>query len=194
MLTTVDNFQILQPFLEFSEEEDYFYFLQIVKRKKENPDQTKNAKALKTYYVSSLKKFNAIEEEVKLLCQLHNARAYLNLNRRSFERIAFQTLKKITDCILNKDFRGVAHAYNSVCGTFSAEINKKWIIDVDADFTETLIVGNQIGDANIYGYIPTINGFHIITCPFNLLELEQFKINHPFDVHKNNPTLLFYTH
>lgn len=41
----------------------------------------------------------------------------------------------------------------------------------------------------IYDYIPTKNGYHIITKPFNL---KQFKDKYPdIDVHKNNPTILY---
>ena len=38
-------------------------------------------------------------------------------------------------------------------------------------------------------YIPTKNGYHIITKPFNL---KQFKDKYSdIDVHKNNPTILY---
>lgn len=38
--------------------------------------------------------------------------------------------------------------------------------------------------------IPTVNGYHLITKPFNL---QKFKEIFPYiDVHKNNPTLLYF--
>lgn len=43
--------------------------------------------------------------------------------------------------------------------------------------------------SKIYTHIPTKNGYHIITKPFNL---KQFKDKYPdIDVHKNNPTILY---
>lgn len=47
----------------------------------------------------------------------------------------------------------------------------------------------KISGSKIYGYIPTKNGYHIITKPFNL---KQFREKYPdIDVHKNNPTVLY---
>ena len=38
--------------------------------------------------------------------------------------------------------------------------------------------------------IPTLNGSHLITSPFNT---EEFMIDYPnFDIHKNNPTILYF--
>ena len=47
----IDNFEKIKEFLNFNEGE--FYFLQILKRKKENPEQTGNSKVIKTYYISN---------------------------------------------------------------------------------------------------------------------------------------------
>lgn len=48
---------------------------------------------------------------------------------------------------------------------------------------------NKVYESKIYAYIPTKNGYHIITKPFNL---KQFKDKYPdIDVHKNNPTILY---
>lgn len=48
---------------------------------------------------------------------------------------------------------------------------------------------HKIYDFKIYDYIPTKNGYHIITKPFNI---KQFKDKYPdIDVHKNNPTILY---
>lgn len=48
---------------------------------------------------------------------------------------------------------------------------------------------HKVYDFKIYDYIPTKNGYHIITKPFNL---KQFKDKYPdIDVHKNNPTILY---
>ena len=193
----VNNFNLISKFLTFESGDD-FYFLQILKRKKENPEQTGNSRTIKTYYIDSLEKFFKLEKEIQTLCELHNARAYINLNKRSYEKIAFHHLKKVTDCLLNKDFKSIKDAYNSVCGSFSNSTEKRWIIDVDSSIEEATLIAHEIqkqsieNESNILGYIPTINGFHIITKPFNTQLIASFKIQHPFDIQKNNPTLLYY--
>jgi hypothetical protein len=45
---------------------------------------------------------------------------------------------------------------------------------------------------NLVDVIPTVHGYHIITHPFNLKQIEPFKALYPFDIQRNNPTLLYF--
>ena len=194
---TINNIEIIKPLLAFPKD-DTFYHLQILKRKKENPDIGSNNTVVKTYYISSIEYLETKMDEIINLCDFHNARAYINLNRRSYEQVAFQTLKKVTDQIMNKDFRSARKAYESVCGAHSAAKNdKRWIIDVDEPEISPIMLATidhkcepfTEGDTKIWARIPTKNGWHLITSPFNL---KTFKEEYPeVEVHKNNPTLLY---
>jgi type II secretory pathway component PulL len=113
----INNVLILASLLTFESEDD-FYHLQILKRKKEHPELGSNSYVVKTYYISSLKYLGNKMPEIQQLCQFHNARAYINLNVRSYEKLAFQMLKKVTDQIMNRDFRSVRKAYESVSGEY----------------------------------------------------------------------------
>lgn len=192
----IDNFKRIKGFLEFKEGE--FYFLQILKRKKENPEQAGNSKVIKTYYINSLEYFESIEEEVKQLCQFFNARAYMGLNRRSHKRVALYMLKEVTDLILNEQYEAVKNAYNTCCGQYTVE-DKTWIVDIDVQDKDFLlqtireIEKCQSGyDDIVLGTIPTIHGYHILTRPFNIKQFEPYMAKNPLDIHKNNPTLLYY--
>jgi hypothetical protein len=129
--------------------------------------------------------------------------------------MAFHTLKKITDQIMNRDFASVRKAYESTCGAQVSEPDKKWILDVDwvdfgledrGDIDENslemrrdALINNIIAD--VQGYVaesgrddtswtlPTKNGMHIITRPFNPQEFEP-KWN-KIVIQKNNPTILY---
>ena len=188
----IDNFDLIQNILEFRNEDD-FYFLQIIKRKKEHPELGSNNYVLRTYCIRSVEHLENKKDEIIDLCTTHNARAYINPNRRSFENIALHTLKKVTDIILNKDYKSARKAYESVCGKYHNEPNKKWIIDMDgytiysdyAEFVEEEVI---MAGGTPYAIIPTKNGIHLITSPFRL---DNFKYNKMFEVHKNNPTILF---
>lgn len=187
----VDNFNQIKTLLTFNSC-DEFYFLQILKRRKENPEIGSNSTIIKTYYISSINYLTEKEEEIKTLCKLYNARAYINLTSRSYERIAFHNLKKITDCIMNKDFKSIKNSYDSVCGSYGFG-EKRWVVDIDGKLNSYIEIEiNMIepkGD-KILAVIPTLNGVHLITKPFNL---QKFKELYPLiDVHKNNPTLLYY--
>ena len=192
----IDNFEKIKEFLNFNEGE--FYFLQILKRKKENPEQTGNSKVIKTYYISNFEYLNSIEEEVKSLCHFFNARAYIGLNRRNSKKVALYMLKEVTDLILNEQYDAVKNAYNTCCGQYTVG-DKIWIVDIDdksdsiVDKFITAINQCQSGyDQIILGTLPTINGWHLLTRPFNLKQLEPFLSIYPADIHKNNSTLLYY--
>lgn len=188
----VNNLEIIKNILSFESSDD-FYHLQIIKRKKENPDVGSNSVIIKTYYITSIEYLERLMPEVISLCNFHNARGCINLNVRSFEKVAFHTLKKVTDIIMNKDYKSVKSAYDSVCGEFGTGRNKMWIIDIDNN-NESLSIDVQKnineclpGGDKIIVDLPTKNGHHIICKPF---DMRGFKFS-DIDIHKNNPTILY---
>jgi len=194
----IDNLKQIKQLLVYDSEDD-FYHLQIIKRKKEHPELGSNSYIIKTYYITSNEYLDLKFEEIKNLCDFHNARAYINLNRRSFEKLAFHNLKKVTDCIMNKDFKSIRKSYESVCGSYMNESNKKWIIDVDTkDFNQVLWFAEktrnqETKESNVITFIETKNGWHIITKPFNTDLYGRLIISNLLgvDIHKNNPTILY---
>jgi hypothetical protein len=182
------------------------YFCQILQRKKDAKEGQKvngtnnNSRLVKAYYIKSLDQFDFIENEVIKLCELFNARAGINLNRRSFEKMALQHLKKVTDQLINKDYSKAYKAYSSVTGAYSHDSDKKWIIDLDGEAENTFdFVANinnflktlepNVGESKVITRIPSKSGSHLITSPFNL---KDFKDKYPtISVHKNNPTNIY---
>ena len=204
---TVNNFEQIKSMLVFDTEDD-FYHLQILKRKKEHPDLGSNSLVLKTYYISSVEYLEMKRLEIINISDFGQARAYINLNRRSFEKIAYQTLMKVTSQIMNKDFRSTRKAYESVCGAHSNEKNRKWILDIDwkdydienspvaqqefvnrvKDAVDTALTQcDKCGDTTYE--VQTKNGVHLITPAFNP---QSFMTEFPkIDIQKNNPTILY---
>jgi len=189
----IDNFQQIAGILQF-DSEDEFYFCQIIKRKKENPELGADNIVVKTYYINSVEHLLSVKDEMTHQCDYHNARVYINLNRRSYEKIAFHALKNITDHLLNKEYKSVKRSYDSVCGQFSIENPKKWIVDIDnkdTDMNEICVFLDTLQPigAKLLAIIPTKNGNHMITTPFDMSVFKQQFPN--IDVHKNNPTVLY---
>lgn len=188
----IDNFSIIEPLLKFNSEDD-FYFVQILKRKKEHKELGSNSYVVKTYFIKSLEDLEFHKPEMICLADFHDARVYINLNKRSFEKMAFHSLKKISDIIMNKDYKSVRSAYNSVCGLYSEKDDKSWIIDIDDvnynqfEFLSYVQELEPFGDKFI-AKIPTKNGYHLIVKPFNLTWISS-RFN--FEIHKNNPTILY---
>ena len=191
----INNFDQIKELLEFKSDDD-FYHCQIIKRKKEHPKLGSNSYIVKTYYIKKVEELDYYRDEMITLAELHNARIQINLNRRSFEKMAFHTQKKIADQLMNRDYKSVRKAYNSCCGKYSNETNKKWIIDIDEklELNDLSNYANIINDTSpmglkVHDFIPTKNGWHIITESFNL---HEFKIVYPdINIHKDNPTILY---
>lgn len=191
----VNNFKLIRSLLAFESEGD-FYFLQVLKRRKDNPSLSKDVKLINNYFIYSLEQFDGLEEHIINECNINNARAYIRLNVRNSKKIALQTLKKITDLIICEDYKAVKTAYISACGEFHSDKNKKWIIDVDNLSIDIDSLKNDLyklqketGKEPILIQIPTKNGIHIITHPFNLQEFKkQYSL---IDIHKDNPTILY---
>jgi hypothetical protein len=193
----VNNLELIKTLLDFTSDDD-FYFVQIIQRKKDNPETrwtNNSARIVKAYYIRSVEQLDKQFSEMKLLADTYNARVGINLNKRSFERTALHMLKKVTDQILNKDFASVRRAYNSVCGEYSIG-DRIWLIDVDnidgvpvedTPLIEFITCQQPEGD-KVLGKIPTKNGYHLITKPFNTI---LWRMSYEHQIHKNNPTILY---
>jgi len=192
----VNNLEDIKPYLKW-ETADVFYHLQVLKRKKENPMLDSNSYTIKTYYIRSMEELDRKWDEIVSMCESNNARAMINLNKRSFEAIAFHTLRKISEQIFNKKYDSVKSSYDSVCGKYSATgIQKYWLVDIDdtTEIDEELI--NTINSMEpdpysekVLGTIPTKTGYHLVTKPFRLDMI--LKLYPKLEVKKNNPTNIF---
>ncbi len=189
----IDNYQIISPLLSWNLDE--FYFIQVIQRKKDNPNikgRNNNNRLIKSYNITSLEHLDALYDEMRALADVFNARIGINLNKRTFEKTAFNTLKKMADCMHNRDFKNVRNAWNHACGIRTGG-DKLWIVDVDDLEGETEMIAyirdlSPEGDKHI-ATIPSKNGFHLITKPFNIFEFTDWYPQ--TEIHKNNPTNLY---
>lgn len=200
----IDNFDKIIPLLEFPKVDDSFYFVQVLQRKKDHNGvalggSNNNSRLIKAYQIRSAEHLLVHKEEMIKLAEVFNARVGINLNPRSFEKTAFQLLQKVANQMQNKDFCGVRKSYDSVCGNYHAEMDKRWLVDIDTknqieiDYVKECVSALQEKIANrsysILAELETKSGFHLITNPFNLAEFS--KVCPHIEVHKNNPTLIY---
>lgn len=208
-MNSVNNFDIIRTLLNFRSEDD-FYFCQTLQRKKDNPDFTRSTKVINMYLVDSLEKFDRYRPRIIAECNHYGARAYFNLNRRSYKKVALGVLQETARFVSQETYKPVKNIYTKVCGQFSNEKEeKKWILDVDNledidllykfDNPEgrrnTMMIRTinnskpEINGSKILASIPTRNGYHLVTCPF---DTREFKCEFPdVEIHKNNPTVLY---
>ena len=111
----INNFQAIRDLLTFGDE-DKFYFIQIYKRRKDNPDMKKDMVIIDNYFVYELEHFKGLEEKIIKQCIDNNARAYIRLNRRSAKQVALKTLGRIAKMIEDENYKHVKRAYLSCAG------------------------------------------------------------------------------
>lgn len=196
----VDNYEIIKPLLTFESKDD-FYYLQILQRKKENLELGSNSRVVKNYYISSIQYLEDTYSEIKQLCDIFNARAMLRLNKRSYSKVAFKTMVNVANTMSNGEYKFISKCYDRACGETHNDSNKKWILDFDELFGSTpedvlrcnkLMIDiydcQPVGD-KIIEAIPSKNGIHWITSPFNVKEFRD--LGHTVEIHKDNPTNLY---
>lgn len=95
----VDNFDLISKMMEFNDSDDY-YFLQIIKRKKDNPndDITKGnyhsgGWYLDSFHIHSSDELLSLKDKIIDICDKNNARAYITVNKRSEKATARQIIK-----------------------------------------------------------------------------------------------------
>nr|DAS53500.1 MAG TPA: hypothetical protein [Caudoviricetes sp.] len=122
-MATIDNlkkFRIIDGIISdkygIEGESDMFFNIQIIKRKKDvkkedkntNEEVTKSSKLVKVFNVclwDSYKTMEKLYPEIKKICDSENARAMVNLQPKSYEKVNIKAVKKILD---NMEY----HSYN----------------------------------------------------------------------------------
>lgn len=190
----INNFELVKEFLEF--EEGKFYSLQILRRNKDSASAIKS-RIVKTYIIESERHLEYYKEEIVTLCDALNARAYIDVCRRNFEKTAFNTLKKTTDLLYSGMHKAMRSVFDKSIGYY--QDTKMWVVDIDSKDENLLLeTKNEIElcssmfPQKVRATIPTPNGYHLICYPFSTGQFEPFYINKPISIHKNNGTLLYY--
>lgn len=193
----IDNLEIIKTLLNFENEND-FYMLYVMKRKKDQIESEKSnhksVRTIKSYCIQSIEHLENRYEEIKTLCELFKARAYIAVQRQNHKDVSLDMLSKLAEKIKSGQ-HNQKNLFDSVVGQMKT-YEKRWIVDID---TKDEIIVHKIAylmnflkpEGNkIELCVPTKNGFHLITKRFDVLE---FKKKYPeIDIQKKNPTLLYY--
>ena len=189
-----NNIREIKPLLSF-DSEDEFYFIQILKRRKDNPGMSKDCKIIKNYYVRSIEYLDSKMDEIIFLCNHFNARATIRLNKRSYKKAALHMIAELAKSVAHENYRVASGLFDSAAG-HARTGDKLWIVDVDTDMLDHghLVIDSiesiePMCDVKCVLTLPSKTGVHIISKPFNL---QRFKELWPtVDVQKDNPTNLY---
>jgi hypothetical protein len=196
----IDNIQQIKTLLNFSEPGD-FYMLYVFKRKKDQPegerDNHQSVRTIKTYCIESLDHLERRYEEIKQLCEMFKARAYIHVQKQNHQEVSLNMMVALAERIRNgqTNQKGL---FDSVVGQLKTN-EKRWIVDIDTkDEIEVhraahIIDGIRPDGPKIIAVIPTKNGYHFITKRFDVLEFnKKMEVYGAVpDIQKKNPTLLY---
>ena len=185
----------------------------VLKRKKDQPegerDNHQSVRTIKSYCVESIEYLEKRYDEIKQLCEMFKARAYIHVKKQNHKDVSLEMMVSLAEKIRNGQ-NNQKNLFDSVVGQLKT-YEKRWVVDVDdvkpfsplmmwhieyeckpitvRKFDEVGIpIGYEVGP-KIEAAIPTKNGHHLITKRFDVME---FKKKYPdIDIKKKNPTLLY---
>ena len=187
--------------------------LYVLKRKKDQPegerDNHQSVRTIKSYCVESIEYLENRYDEIKQLCEMFKARAYIHVQKQNHKDVSLEMMVSLAEKIRNGQ-NNQKNLFDSVVGQLKT-YEKRWVVDVDnvkpfsplmmwhieyeckpitiRKFDEVGVpIGYEVGP-KIEAAIPTKNGHHLITKRFDVME---FKKKYPdIDIQKKNPTLLY---
>ncbi len=193
----IDNINIIKPLLNFAEEGD-FYMLYVFKRKKDQPegekDNHQSVRTIKTYCIESIEYLDKRYDEIRQLCEMFKARAYIHIQKQNHKDVSLEMMMALAQKIRDGQ-HNQKNLFDSVVGQMKT-YEKRWIIDVDTKSNKEIFdIKLHIDSCRPFGVdkviaeIPTKNGVHLITERFDVMDFRKKYPN--IDIQKKNPTLLF---
>ena len=148
---------------------------------------------IKDYHFFDKETFLSKKEEITTLCEAFNARAYFWVNPRNCKEVQYEIIREAIELGTHKLFKCVSRALGR------KRCNKsKWILDFDTKnwslinkYLEVIYRCRPDG-VKVNTFIKTVNGIHVITDPFDLEQFKQ-KVAKLDNIHKDNPTVLYYS-
>jgi len=196
----IDNFNLIKPFITFENEHE-FYSIVILERKKDKKEignMRQSVRMIKSYCIESIESLERKEDEIKKLCDMFGARAYINLSVKNHEKVAYEILLKLGVSLKSKQFNQ-KNIFESASGNSHSD-RPVWVVDIDGKgdlntIKDFINKTQPVGD-KILLTLPTKNGFHLITKRFDAKVFNDYFHNSVIEgfsveIKKNNPTLLY---
>ena len=218
----IDNLEIIKPLLNFTDAGD-FYMLYVFKRKKDQPEDEKDnhqsVRTIKTYCIESVDHLERRYDEIKQLCEMFKARAYIHVQKQNHFDVSLNMMVELAQRIQNGQHNQKG-LFDSVVGQVKTQ-EKRWIVDVDMKDEDALmkimklinngckpldvvnethlhksdgsVVVTYDYDPKVIKVIPTKSGYHLITKRFDVMEFNKIMSlqGDVPDIQKKNPTLLY---
>ena len=192
----IDNLQLIKPLLNFEKEGDFYQLFVFLRKKDQTTDKAnhQSVRTIKSYCITSTEYLEDRYEEIKMLCEVFKARAYIHVAKQNHKDVGMNMITEIVNRIQSGQINQ-KNVFDSIVGQIKTQ-EKRWIVDIDTKDDITIhriahvIDGLRPEGNKIEMCIPTKNGYHLITKRF---DVQSFKEKYPdVDIQKKNPTLLYY--
>lgn len=210
----VNNFNLIKENLTFLNDKS-FYFIQILKRKKENPEMKSYSRPIESFYVFSTDQLERLMPHIIEKCEQNRARAYIKMNCLDAESVMLESISVMTQEIRKRNWKSMSSVLNSACGICGKQDGneKLYLIDLDGEFAdkkEEVIEYVESLEPIKYNYtpldyglspevikkvkmvIPTRNGVHLLSTGFNMEDFRKVYPKSVVDIHDDGITLLYF--
>lgn len=193
----IDNIELIKPLLTFDNEGDFYQLFVFLRKKDQTTDKSnhQSVRTIKSYCITSHEYLEKRYDEIKMLCEVFKARAYIHVAKQNHRDVGMNMITEIVTRIQSGQINQ-KNVFDSVVGQIKTQ-EKRWIVDIDTKLWITThaihqYINNECRPEGnkVEAVIPTKSGVHLITKRFDVME---FKKKYPeIDIQKKNPTLLYY--
>lgn len=178
----VDNVNQVSDLLVFKKDsKDIYYFIQIIRRRKDNPDQKRSEINLGRWFIKSIEELDIQYSFIKDICKLYNARAYISLTPRSLAKLGKECLLEYSNRIIRGDYNNIQYIPEKValspntCQSRGVLDKPRWIIDLDSNNISDFDTIMELFRDNYITLINTPGGYHIVIKSFNIGNISKYK-------------------
>lgn len=184
MTGPIDNYPLIRPLLKWENKGD-FYYIQVLKRKKDGTTKYANknnsARLVCNHQVYSLEEMDERMLEIRGICDLTKARAGIQFNRITDKVVAQQMSRRSLEAVISGNYR-LTNLLQSILGDKDSTMQKYNTIDVDtkdekvlSDLIEYINQLQPFDKTNkILATLPTYSGYHLITENFRQDYFEKY--------------------
>ena len=175
----IDNISKISSLLKF--QEGIFYYVQVIQRRKENPELPKCDMKRYQTFITSMEDLKIHLPRIKKVCEDFNARAYISLVPKSLEKLAKQCALEYVKRINSGEYKRVWDIPNRLALSYDIRVKipgekPYWMFDVDnkedKDPILEFLLKNKV---EIVDTIETPNGCHIVVKVFNPKIIDSYK-------------------
>lgn len=185
----VNNFDLILSILPEEKDLNMFFHLQVLMRKKDHPtlkSKNNSSRTIRAYMIHCKEDLLNYKEEIITLSEATKSRVMINLSPKSTKSLAWAMSERLSWILQNNYMQLVSGVYNYGLGHVKPS-NADRLFLIDFDTKDQKEIDEEMSKVNrkVELIVPTKNGFHYLVKPFDVRKINA-------DVHKNNPTLLYY--